>query len=99
LSLINGSVFDERRLNRHWSNSRLTPSVRSTVLAIGSYSASTCAIVALASGTRRLISPLAGNSRIRSPTSSESGLALRHISCVTSSQGIMPLSQYEKSRK
>ena len=30
---------------------------------------------------------------MRSPTSSDSGLPVSHISCATSSQGIMPLSQ------
>ena len=35
LSRIRGSVFDVRRLKRHASNSRLTPSVRSSLRALG----------------------------------------------------------------
>ncbi len=77
----------------------LTPSVWSMARASGWYFASTAAMVAFASGTRRLISPLAGKRRMRSPTSSESFLPLATSACVTSSQGIMPLSQYAKSRK
>ena len=80
-------------MNRQSLNSTLTPSVWSTDSASGPYFASTVAMVAGTSGTRRLISPLAGNAFTRSPTSCDRVRPVSHMICVTSSQGIMPLSQ------
>src|SRR5882672_1750744 len=99
LRRTSGSVFEVRRLKRHSLNSMDRPSVKSTHSEPGSYFLRASSMARLPSFSLLLISPLQGKRSMRSPTSSASDLPVVEISSSTRSQGIIPLSQYEKSRK
>ena len=71
----------------------------SMLLAPAAYKFSTCLMSAGASVTVRLISPEQGKAAARSSTSDASVLPVLDMISATKSQGIMPLSQYAKSRK
>ena len=86
------AAIPDEQLLEAW-NAMLMPSVRSISSAWMAKCCSTRAIASAGCASLLLISPLAGNAAIRSRTSSPRVFPFRHSSSVTSSHGIIPLSQ------